>query len=149
MCTEKWMICHLSRIKITKLPFTQNCSCLRRSIMGCVMKLLVICTVCPAIEEGMECKNRNSIIQLEIYPVRTAGLCQKQEKPECFANELDQDRQVNDEKYIVSPQMSFLRQNQSRWYSGNQEILVYKGHMLGLLYPHFLTSTRTGSRTIF
>ena len=147
MCTEKWMICHLSCIKITKLPFTQNCSCLRRSIMGCVMKLLVICTVCPAIEEGMECKNRNSIIQLEIYPVRTAGLCQKQEKLECFANELDQDRQVNDEKYIVPPQMSFFRQNQSRWWWRPRNL--YKGHMLGLLYPHFLTSTRAGSRTIF
>ena len=92
--------------------------------MGCVMKLLVICTVCPAIEEGMECKNRNSIIQLEIYPVRTVGLCQKQEKPECFANELDQDRQVNDEKYIVPPQMSFLSQNQSQYGGGNQEIFT-------------------------
>ena len=101
MCTEKWMICHLSRIKITKLPFMQNCSCLREGQSCAVMKLLVISSVCWPLWEGLECKNRNSIIQLVTYPVRTDGQCQNKEKPGCFANELDQDRQVNAEKYIV------------------------------------------------
>ena len=60
-----------------------------------------------------ECKNRNSIIQLVTYPVRTDGQCQNKEKPACFANELDQDGQVNAEKYIVpdviSQTLSWMR----------------------------------------